>query len=309
LAGAEERLKVNPKSTPPIPEAIVQAQRQLDQFRSAQPRRTKLPESVWQAAVELAPALSDLAVVRGILQADPIWSVYALGDLAPDFSGKCSWYWTPGEEPALVLIYRGFSPPIFFATGKPDALEPLLNEIAAEPVLSLHVRPEVLRMVAAHYRIREEKSVWRMAIRAENFRPTAVENCIRLGPADLSSIQSLYADGRVAGEAPEYFSASSLEDGVFFGIRERQELVAVAGTHLVSQREGVAAAGNVYTRRDLRGNGLAAQTASAVVKELLQRGIGTIALNVLQRNLSAIHVYEKLGFEKYCEFCEGFAYR
>jgi hypothetical protein len=38
----------------PIPESIVQLQRQLDQFRSSQPRRTKLPESLWQAAVELA---------------------------------------------------------------------------------------------------------------------------------------------------------------------------------------------------------------------------------------------------------------
>ena len=45
---------MNQKSTPPIPEAIVQLQRQLDQFRSTQPRRTKLPESLWQAAVELA---------------------------------------------------------------------------------------------------------------------------------------------------------------------------------------------------------------------------------------------------------------
>ncbi len=45
---------MNRKSTPPIPEAILQLQRQLDQFRSTQPRRTKLPESLWQAAVELA---------------------------------------------------------------------------------------------------------------------------------------------------------------------------------------------------------------------------------------------------------------
>ena len=29
-------------------------QRQLDQFRSTQPHRTKLPETLWQAAVELA---------------------------------------------------------------------------------------------------------------------------------------------------------------------------------------------------------------------------------------------------------------
>ena len=45
---------MNRKITPPIPEEIVQLQRQLDQFRSSQPRRTKLPESLWQAAVELA---------------------------------------------------------------------------------------------------------------------------------------------------------------------------------------------------------------------------------------------------------------
>lgn len=45
---------MNRKNTPPIPEAIVQLQRQLDQFRSTQPPRTKLPESLWQAAVELA---------------------------------------------------------------------------------------------------------------------------------------------------------------------------------------------------------------------------------------------------------------
>jgi len=41
-------------STAVIPEPIAQLQRQLDQIRSTQPRRSKLPESVWQAAVELA---------------------------------------------------------------------------------------------------------------------------------------------------------------------------------------------------------------------------------------------------------------
>ena len=42
------------KAKPPTPEPIVQLQRQLDQFRSTQPRRAKLPESLWEAAVELA---------------------------------------------------------------------------------------------------------------------------------------------------------------------------------------------------------------------------------------------------------------
>src|SRR5579885_664870 len=45
---------MNRKVTAPIPEAITQLQRQLEQFRSTRPARTKLPESLWQAAVELA---------------------------------------------------------------------------------------------------------------------------------------------------------------------------------------------------------------------------------------------------------------
>ena len=45
---------MNDKSAVSIPEPIVQLQRQLDQFRSAQPHRVKIPESLWQAAEELA---------------------------------------------------------------------------------------------------------------------------------------------------------------------------------------------------------------------------------------------------------------
>jgi hypothetical protein len=45
---------LNNKSATPIPDAIEQLQRQLDEFRSTQPHRKKLPETLWQAAVELA---------------------------------------------------------------------------------------------------------------------------------------------------------------------------------------------------------------------------------------------------------------
>lgn len=37
-----------------VPEAIIQLQTQLDQWRSTQKARTRLPESFWEAAVNLA---------------------------------------------------------------------------------------------------------------------------------------------------------------------------------------------------------------------------------------------------------------
>src|SRR5215471_9297932 len=45
---------MNRRNTVPIPEAITQLQLQLEKFRSTRPARTKLPESLWEAAVELA---------------------------------------------------------------------------------------------------------------------------------------------------------------------------------------------------------------------------------------------------------------
>ena len=45
---------VNRRSTSTTPERVLQLQRQLEDFRSSQPGRVKLPESLWQAAVELA---------------------------------------------------------------------------------------------------------------------------------------------------------------------------------------------------------------------------------------------------------------
>ena len=42
------------KTGSPIPEPIAQLQRQFEQFRSSHAHRTRLPEPLWQAAVELA---------------------------------------------------------------------------------------------------------------------------------------------------------------------------------------------------------------------------------------------------------------
>lgn len=42
------------RESTPIPEPIAQLECQLEQFRSTHPGRAKLPESLWQAAVELA---------------------------------------------------------------------------------------------------------------------------------------------------------------------------------------------------------------------------------------------------------------
>jgi GNAT superfamily N-acetyltransferase len=251
------------------------------------------------------PPLTDPAAVRAVLETDRPWAVYALGDLAPQHFRHCSWFRAAGEPPALVLLYRAFATPVLFALGRPQDVRPLLGELGDVPEMFLHVRPEILSLLAADYVIRNEATMARMLLEPARFRPAPAANVARLGTADLPALQRLYADGAAAGESPDFFAPAMLAEGVYFGVREAGELVAAAGTHLAVPEEGVGAVGNVYTRRDRRGRGLAGQVTSAVAAELLRQQVRTVALNVNRHNAAAIRVYERLGFVSYCPFKEG----
>lgn len=253
------------------------------------------------------PRLTDPAEIRAILETDRAWAIYALGDLAPGFFEVSEWHHTPGSEPALALLYRAFETPVLFTLGQPETVETLLHEVGAERSMYLSIRPEILPLIKKRWRVEHETAMWRMTVTAADFRPASEHGVVKLGLADLPALRELYADGRPAGEVPDFFNPEMVDLGVFYGIREGEGLIAAAGTHLVAPSESVGAVGNVYTRRDRRGSGLAARTASAVTAELLAMNLRTIALNVNRQNAAAIRVYEKLGYRRYCPFYEGVA--
>jgi len=255
--------------------------------------------------------------IRAILETDRRWSVYALGDLQPGYFDQCDWH-SPPCEGALALVYRGADTPVLFTLGDARALAPVLDELAAEERLYLSVRPDVLPLIRERWEVRQETAMWRMVLSRERAPLSQAGRTVRLGRADLAAVQRLYADGqRSQGntstpqheESPDFFFPYMLEHGVFAGVYEEGALVSAAGTHLVAPWEGVAAIGNVYTRRDRRGRGFAAEAVAAVVTDLQRMGIGTIALNVRQDNAPAIRIYERLGFRRYCPFYEGLAVR
>jgi GNAT superfamily N-acetyltransferase len=247
------------------------------------------------------PEISDRAAIRALLAADPGWCLYALGDLAPGYFERSSWY---GTESALLLVYRAVTPPVLFATGDPAGLAGLIGEVA-EPAVYFHVRPEAADAIAWRYHGVHLKPMARMVLDPSKFRPECGELCFRLGKSDVPRLEQLYEDGREAGESPDFFFAPMVENGVFFGVYEGAELVAAAGTHLAEPGEGVAAIGNVYTRRDRRGCGLAGTLTTAVTMELMSMGVRTIGMNVSRSNAAALRVYERLGFFRYCDFLEG----
>jgi len=254
------------------------------------------------------PRLTDLTRVRALLDLDPAWSAYAIGDLSPEFAVHCTWHAPAGDAPAIVLLYRGFEPAIVFASGTPGDLAPLFHELDAREV-SLHVRPDAIEPLSTAYRITQTRPFWRMITDRESFRGESTEAVIPLGERDIPAVEALYDDGRRHEEGPTFFQPSMLRQGSFRGIVEGEALIAIAGTHLFSPELGVCTIGNVYTRRDRRRRGLGASVTSAVVQHALTHDIATIVLNVGQDNDSARRVYERLGFGCHCEFLEGAAVR
>lgn len=248
--------------------------------------------------------LSDIARLRSFLGTDRAWADYALGDLEPDLYQLTEWFGAEeqGDLIALAMLYHGLRPPICFLMGEARGVEHILAQAVSLPQIGLSVRDEHLPVLSQFYDIIDGTPMWKMALDAREFKPVAADGAERLSLVDVPDLQAVYTFG--GGDA---FSPDEIERGVFYGLRQADQLIAVAGTHVVSDNGRIAALGNVMTHPHHRGRGLATAATSAVVAELIDRGVSTIGLSVGRDNAAAIRVYEKLGFKKHVPFHEGVA--
>jgi GNAT superfamily N-acetyltransferase len=249
------------------------------------------------------PRLTDPKAIRARLEEDRPWTAFALADLEPPYSDHATWFVPSATPHAIGLLYRAFGTPIVLCAGQSDEWPVVLREMDAAigdaPDVYAVVRPHVLPVVRSLYDAIEERAMIRMLLEESHFHPAFPDGPARVGPADLDAIKRLFED-----EPPPFFLPSMLEDGIYYGIQEGNRLVALAGTHVVAREVSVAALGNIYTRPDRRGRGLATAVTSAVARDLLQMGIATVVLNVREDNHPAVRVYERLGFRGYCTYFE-----
>src|SRR5260370_5983700 len=72
-----------PRHQDQIPEPLIQLQQQLEQWRGSQPPRSKLPESIWQSAVEGAKQYGVYATAKALRLDYAGLKKRALGSAAP----------------------------------------------------------------------------------------------------------------------------------------------------------------------------------------------------------------------------------
>ncbi len=238
------------------------------------------------------------AKVRSILETDRAWCAYALADLEPTYAPSCEWL---AGGRSTVLIYSGLTPPVLFAHGPASEVSALLARV---PPGDYQYGLQATDHASLQYRLHpsSEKRMWRMALKPGDFDPGAAEGAERLGAAQLREMLALFDDHP---DRPDAFHERQLQDGAFFGARLAGELVSVAGTHVIADGPSVAAIGNVFTRPEARGQGLATRVTAASVAELLARGLRTIVLNVAMDNEPALKCYRRLGFWPYVGYYEG----
>jgi ribosomal protein S18 acetylase RimI-like enzyme len=241
----------------------------------------------------------DRDMLADFLGTDRLFAAYALCDLDDREFGRTRWgvALDRGKPVAVALEYLGGSPQPLFVMGEPAGISGVLRHVIRPRTAYLAARPESLDAVRGVYRVADGPPMVRMWVDRATFRPVS-PSAVRLVPADAGDLNRLYDFGLGA-----WLSSDSVANGVYYGIRVNGQLVAAAGTHVISRSMGLAAVGNVLTHRDHRGRGYAKVVTGAVTQDLL-RFCDQVVLNVRLDNAPALGAYRALGYQEHTRFEE-----
>src|SRR5262245_25931686 len=181
-------------------------------------------------------ATRDRELLADFLSADRLFAAYALCDLDDREFGRTHWgvALDRGRPVAVVLEYMGSSPQPLFVMGEAAGITGVLREIIRPRTAYLASPPELLDAVGAVYRISDGPPMIRMWVDRASFRPAA-PTAIRLVAADVGDLNRLYDFG-----LSSWLPSDAVANGVYYGVRVNGQLVAAAGTHVISRAMGLA---------------------------------------------------------------------
>ncbi len=251
---------------------------------------------------------TDRTLLRRLLAPHPLRATYMLGDLDPSYFRFTRWFVAgpKADTPTgVAMLYDGLRLPLLLTHGDPASLEVALQE--ALPHLPerifLQIEDAHEAIVGRWYGLERLRAMLRMGLHREAYRPPEIDRSqvVALGHQDTAAIMGLF---RFYPDA--FFEPYQLESKCYFGVRDRDELVAVAGVHIISEEFRVAALGNVLTHPEHRGKGLARACISRVLDSVFER-VPCVGLNVLAENRRAQSTFASLGFEHHSDFLDGLA--
>jgi ribosomal protein S18 acetylase RimI-like enzyme len=248
--------------------------------------------------------LRDVESVRAHLERSRAYTAYALAYLDKRLFPMADFYEAvSGERTALVMHGRGGLGPSTLTMGDTALVGQLLSLHPGPRQAFVTCEPEHVDTVLVTHNVWRPQTMLRMQLERADFVPPPERPTVRrLSEADAFELNRLY------NEESARYTGRQIVEGVYFGAFHRGWLIAAAGTHIYSKREGVAVIGNVFTHQDFRGRGLGTAVTAAVAAHLLQ-SCDLIVLNVDPANRTARHIYEQLGFHETGRLVEAMATR
>ena len=252
----------------------------------------------------VARPIADRALLRAFLERDRLFAAYAICDLEDREFSRTRWgaAWSDEDLVAVVLEYGGLSPQPLFVLGEPEGIERIVIDLIHPRAAYVAALPDQLGAVEAMYRVDPGPPMVRMWVDGASFQPASTL-VHRLLPVEIGELNRLYQLGFAS-----WLPASTIGEGVYYGLRVNGRLVAAAGTHVISPSARLAVVGNVMTHTDYRGRGFATAVTGAVTAELL-RTCDQVVLNVRSDNPPALAVYRRLGYQEHVRFEERLIHR
>lgn len=258
--------------------------------------------------------LHDPEVIARTLFRQPDLNLYKIGDLADFFWPHTQWFGWQGEEgiEAVALLYCGDELPVLLLMEDTPAAQCLLTDLA--PLLPArfyaHLRPQLeqclpfsgvggdiyLRMVQRQVAMDFDAPLVTLQAQRPDLTPRLLD------PADAERLQAFYGQ-----HYPQnWFNPRMLATRSYCALEtSTQEIVAVAGVHVISEAHAIAALGNIAVHLAHRGQNLGYWVTAFLCQHLRQHlGIQVLGLNVHQDNQKAQACYKRLGFDNVATYQE-----
>jgi ribosomal protein S18 acetylase RimI-like enzyme len=245
-----------------------------------------------------AVSLHDREEICAYLNTNRFLQIYSIGDLDDFFWDYTIWYGLHDGDRlrAVILLYNGLSiPTLVLLSDDIDPLKELLNEIIGQlpKRLYAHLSPGLEDLIHSSFKAQSHGRHYKMGLLNPSMAKAAdCTRAVQLGLEDGEELLRFYKRSYPGS----WFDTRMLETGLFYGIRDNDKLLSVAGVHVYSKRYGVAALGNIATLPEQRGKGLGKIVTARLCQKLLEN-VDTIGLNVKSDNEPAIRLYKNLGFE------------
>ena len=246
--------------------------------------------------------------IEAFLRKNTSLHLYSMGDLDSFFWKYTIWYGLKKNKELVstILVYLGSEVPtvLIFAEkvtfqDTEYLLKNILNYLPSK--FYLHITSNLVPILEKKFKLDFHGTHNRMILTQTD----------KVNKIDTSKVELLTKKNKVelldlySNNYPNnWFDERMLASKQYFGIRENDLLVSVAGVHVFSTKYKLSALGNIVTHLDYRGKGYAKVTTAKLCQSLLKEGITVIGLNVKADNTKAIKCYESIGFEFHSTYDE-----